>query len=299
MSSSQSATSAKPLPAEDLRHVVEQVGDWGPLCNKTVVITGSRGFVGQWMLESLLCKYYHGRDLVVETVEKEVEHWWPERKPDYIIHATSDGVGWQHVAHVARAAGAKMLLLSSGAVYGNSAWMPEKGVARKANEDTMALPRDQYGTDKRMQEVKCCDVAVIARLFSFIGPGLRRHAGHEFVTAGSVKVKNDGAVRSYLHAADMATWLWRCLLLGKVGRAYNVGSGEATKVIDFARMCAVERNQHWSTGFEIAPGEGGTYYVPDIGRAERELGCQQAIGLDDAVRRTVAWYIWRTPAWYK
>lgn len=308
-----SSVNNKPLPADDLRRVVEQVGDvWEQLLafsNKTLVVTGSRGFIGRWMLESLQAKYYHGRDLNIEQVDYAVEKWWPRQRPDYIIHATTDGVGWQHVAAVARAAGARMLLLSSGAVY-NQQWSYRQRLSNgqiNAKEEwwTCNVAPDQwpsgYAYDKAQQEHECRDVAVIARLFTFIGPGLRRHTGREFLEADPITVNDDGAVRSYLYASDMAAFCWRTLLLGQIGRAYNVGSGEAIDVVDFARRCSDARKQlvddcpggqgcYWKkVPVSITTATDGTYYVPDVSRAERELGCRQTVGLDDAIRRTLAW----------
>lgn len=278
----------KPLPTDDLRRVVEQVGDaWQHVYGKEIYITGARGFIGRWMFESVMTALRgdSGRWPNVWTVNEYVEKWWPYHKPDYIIHATTDGVGWQHVAAVARAAGAKMLLLSSGAVYGNG-WKDACCEMRQQPGAGMGdMPATDCGRQKRDQEGECA--AVIARLFSFIGPGLRRHVGREFLEADPITVNDDGAVRSYLYASDMAVWLWRCLLLGKVGRAYNVGSGEAIKVTDFAKRCSdIREMERVRKGVQEI---NGTYYVPDVSRAERELGCRQTVGLDEAIRRTLAW----------
>ncbi|MEI6070557.1 MAG: NAD-dependent epimerase/dehydratase family protein [Verrucomicrobiae bacterium] len=45
----------RPLPQDDLRHVVESVGSgWDELRNARVLFTGASGFFGSWMLESFL-----------------------------------------------------------------------------------------------------------------------------------------------------------------------------------------------------------------------------------------------------
>lgn len=289
----------RPLPADDLRSVVEQVGDaWDRLRGELVVITGASGFVGGWMTESLrtVLRSNHadlsGRfdyDVVYST--PGVGAWWPKHRPDYIIHATTDGVGWQHVAAVARAAGAKMLLLSSGAVYGER---EDRKASKEVEWDCISgsglLHKcTDYGRMKRDQERSCRDIAVIARLFSFIGPGLRRHAGRVFLEDDPITVNDDGAVRSYLYASDLATWLWTLLLRGQVGRAYNVGSGEAIEVTRFANVCGEARKTNVVKRWNKALVKIGTYYVPDVSRADQELGCRQTVGLDDAIKRTLAW----------
>jgi UDP-glucuronate decarboxylase len=276
--------STRPLPADDLRRVVDGVGDvWKALHRKTVWITGANGFVGSWMSNSLAEYVRVGREFVNLWLNVgDVENWWPKERPDYIVHATADGVGWQHVANVCRAAGAKMLLLSSGAVY---EIRDSYGKKKPTREDWFCMPTTAYGADKQLQERSCQDVAVIARLFSFIGPGLRRHTGREFLEADPITVKDDGAVRSYLYGSDLATWLWTILLRGQVGKAYNVGSGEPTKVVAFAKKCGAVRGVE----VNVTAGDVGSYYVPNVERAGQELGLRQTVGLDDAIRRTLAW----------
>lgn len=291
----------KSLPQDDLKRVIEQVGDanWGLLRNKHVIVTGAYGFVGRWMCESLLAKFYHGRDMFLEKIghqgdyndkwpnwSRNVEKWWPSRCPDYVIHATTDGVGWQHAANICRVSRAKMLLLSSGAVY--QPWS-SNAVKRTFSECDFQKPHNDYSREKRLQELHCRDVAVIARMFSFIGPGLRRHTGKEFLEADPIVVNDDGAVRSYMHASDMAVWLWTILLRGRIGQAYNVGSEDAMPVVEFARKCGDESITGRYTQVVVNPGSGGTYYAPNTAIAQQDLWLRETVGIDDAIRRTLAW----------
>ena len=83
----------------------------------------------------------------------------------------------------------------------------------------------------------------IARGFSFAGPRLPDNAGFamaDFIAdarAGrNITVKGDGTpVRSYLHAADMTTWLWKILLQEANRQIFNVGSEEAIRLVDLAK----------------------------------------------------------------
>jgi dTDP-glucose 4,6-dehydratase len=216
-------------------------------------------------------------------------------------------LGTRRVLEFARQAGVRRLLFtSSGAVYGKQPAevprMPEDfagapdpvdtvsryaiaGEAKRAAESLCVLAARQFGL-----EVK------IARCFSFIGPGLpldgKFAAGNFFrdaLAGGPIVVKGDGtAVRSYLYAADLATWLWTILFRGASGRPYNVGSEEEITIRDLARIVArchaplvpvrvMKRRR---------PGLAADRYVPSTARAEMELGLAPALDLSEAVAKT-------------
>ena len=108
-----------------------------------------------------------------------------------------------------------------------------------------------------------------------------------------MEIRGDGTpFRSYLYAADLALWLWTILLRGEPGRPYNVGSDEAHSILQTAQ--AVNRALGTAVEIHVArqptPGSGATRYVPDVGRAERELGLAQTVPLEEAIRRTVRWH---------
>lgn len=264
-----------------------------PLKGKRVAILGASGFVGWWLLESLLATGVGAEVCIWCRSMLDVSPYFGRvdethsgllvmgGKPfDYVLDCTKDGIACAYACSIV-APGGRMLYLSSGAVYG--VWPRILGPV--AEDDGWEGAIDDYGRMKQRHELLCQDRAVIARLFSFIGPGLRRHTGKEFLEADPIRVKDDGAVRSYMWAGDMARILWTILLRGQVGRVYNVGSPEPMRVVDFARRCADIRG----VPLEIEPGTGGTYYVPNTDRARDELGLTVTVGVDEAIRRTLEW----------
>ncbi len=198
----------------------------------------------------------------------------------------------------------RMLFVSSGAVYGpQPKSLDYLAESCPGGPDPLA-PASAYAEGKRVGEFLCGLAAgnglpvSIARCFAFMGPGLPTdghfaagnflrdaHMGREIVVQG------DGTpLRSYLHAADLAVWLWTVLLRGKPGRAYNVGSDQAISIGDLARLIAAQ-SPHRPTVRVLGKNDGGPpeRYVPDIGRARSELGLEPRISLEQGIRRTLGW----------
>ena len=215
--------------------------------------------------------------------------------------------GTQRVRDLARERGVKKLLLtSSGAVYGPAAG---SGVKRREEDDGAALPTEPrwaYAAAKREAEALCANFASthgfeakVARGFAFIGPYLPLDAHlaagnfiRDALRGDPILVRGSGtAVRSYLYAADLAVWLWTILFRGAPGRAYNVGSDAPVAVAELAQTVAgaCEPLALVNVLGQAAPGEPVDFYVPDIRRARGELGLDVCVPLDEAIRRTLRW----------
>jgi nucleoside-diphosphate-sugar epimerase len=247
---------------------------------------------------------------------------FPPEPFDFILHAAtaSSGeearrpelaanmvAGMARMLAFARSAGARRLLFtSSGAVYGRQpetvSHLPESYVGR---------PETSYGEAKLACERMCAESAqafpmecAIARCFTFVGPHLpldQHFAIGNFIgdaLAGrDIRVAGDGTpMRSYLHAADLAIWLWTLLLrpfdAGSRLAIYNVGSGEAISIRDLAREVveAIDPSLQIEMAQNAAAGGPRQQYVPDVKKAESELGLRETIGLREAIRRTADWH---------
>jgi dTDP-glucose 4,6-dehydratase len=243
---------------------------------------------------------------------------------DYAIHAAAESgsraqdtppsatfdiitLGSRRLIEFAGKAGfQKILFTSSGAVYG-----PQTGQAAGLREDHTGgpdplNPASAYGESKRAAELLLVlhganlgYEAKIARCFAFVGPRLPLDAHfaignfiRDALRGGPVAVQGDGTpVRSYLYAADLTVWLWTILHKGANCRAYNVGSGWGRPIGDWARL----------TAQVLAPGAAVTFarppdpsrpperYVPDVGRAHRELSLAEWTEPAEALRKTAAW----------
>jgi len=244
---------------------------------------------------------------------------------DYVIHAATDASarllaeeplrmldtvaqGTRSALDLARNGGAsRFLLASSGAVYGVQPAALAHVSETHAGAPDCSSPAAAYAEGKRIAETMCACVqhdggpaALIARCFAFVGPYLPLDAHfaignfiRDALLGRPIRVGGDGtAVRSYLYASDLATWLWTILLRGRSGRPYNVGSPEAVSIAELAMT--VSRVLGGTSPVAIAataiPGAPAHRYVPDVRRAEAELGLVPRVSLDDGIRRTASWY---------
>lgn len=203
--------------------------------------------------------------------------------------------------------GRRVLLLSSGAVYGRTP--SEVGAIPESwlGAPDPLLPVSAYGEGKRVSELLCAMSAAaqpglnvaIARCFAFVGPHLpfnKHFAIGNFIGAAlrgeDIHIQGDGTpLRSYLYAADLAHWLWVLLFDAPSGRAYNVGGAEALSIGDLAHR--VNRVLNGSGEVRIAqtprPGVPPQAYVPSVDRIAAELGLFPSVGLDEAILRTAHW----------
>ena len=196
------------------------------------------------------------------------------------------------------------LLLSSGAVYGRQPTDVDMVTEDWAGAPDPLSPSSAYGEAKRLAENMGAIADAegqahvkIARLFAFIGPYLPLDQGYaagnflaDALAGRPVHVAGDGTtVRSYLYASDLAAWLWRILVAGQAGRAYNVGSEDAVTIAELAAAAAALTDP--PVDVHIAGGgQPGNRYVPSTLRARSELGLTQTVGLHEMLARTYRWH---------
>ena len=202
----------------------------------------------------------------------------------------------------------RMLFTSSGAVYGTQPPSLPNIQEDYPGAPPSTGPNSAYAQGKRTSEQLCATLSqlfgfhvTIARLFAFIGPLLPLDAGYaagnfirDALAGVPILIEGDGTpYRSYLYAADLAVWLWTILLRGRSGAACNVGSMEEISIASLARAIAREiaPGAEIRTAHPAVPGAPAARYVPDTGRAGRELGLRAWIPLEEAIRRTHQWHL--------
>lgn len=235
---------------------------------------------------------------------------------DYVIHGAADTTvfnteaeeqqrsrtiieGTRRMLSLAGQSGARLLNISSGAVYGAFTSQP---AGAKEDDDVAAQPVTAYGKAKREAEEICGSSKfdfVTARAFAFLGPHLPLDAHfaagnflRDALQGGPILVRGDGtALRSYLHPADLVVWLLRILVRGQRGRAYNVGSDEAVTTAQLAQLISATVQSATEVVIQSIQSRGPqNIYLPDVSRARAELNLDVAIPLADAISRTLEFW---------
>lgn len=211
------------------------------------------------------------------------------------------------IEHARRCGTSRLLLLSSGAVYGKTP--PDLGaIPETFTGELDCLSSDAaYGQGKRVSEMLCAienekgEIRIpIARCFAMVGPYLpldKHFAIGNFIDSvihdQPIKIKGDGTpVRSYLYMADVALRLWRLLFEGRGGTAYNIGGDIPLTIEALARLVVriLESGVDIHIENKARHGAHANTYYPDNRRFKSEFGLDAGIGLEEAVKRTAAWY---------
>lgn len=227
--------------------------------------------------------------------------------PTEILETCTTGTRRVLDAMAASAEVSRVLLLSSGAVYGRTP--PEVPAIPEswAGAPDPLLPASAYGEGKRVSELLCAMAAAsnpnmqvsIARCFAFVGPHLpldKHFAIGNFIKAAmsgeDIHIQGDGTpIRSYLYSADLAHWLWVLLFDGPNARVYNVGGSESISIGALAhRVNSVLGGTGKVLIAKTPPfGAAPQTYVPSIDRISNELRLKPTIDLDEAILRTAHW----------
>lgn len=207
------------------------------------------------------------------------------------------------VSHGAR----KLLLTSSGAVYGRQPGSMTHVPETFAGAPDPIIPASVYAEGKRVSELLCALYqknsgleCKIARCWAFCGPHLplnEHFAIGNFigdVLAGRpIQIHGDGTPRrSYLYAADLAIWLWTILFQAPPLMPLNVGSANDVSILELARSVAAILSPQTEIRVEgqPIPGAQPLRYVPSVDRAREILGLTETVGLEESIRRTASWY---------
>jgi len=214
--------------------------------------------------------------------------------------------GTRNILDLAVATGARRFLLtSSGAIYGPQPADLDAIPEEWSGSPSLIESSTVYGQAKRAAEHLCTLVGeqhgletLVARCFTFVGSDLPLNVHfaignfiRDALTADLITVSGDGtSLRTYLDQSDLAHWLLTTLEQGCPGRAYNVGSNEVISIVDLAYLVRdiVAPGKPVQILGQPHPCAARNRYVPDIRKAQQELGLSVTVPLPDAIRRSAS-----------
>lgn len=217
----------------------------------------------------------------------------------------------RHLLERARREGCEgFLFFSSGEIYGDTpaAHVPTPETFPGLVDD--ASPRACYTESKRFGETLCMtfhrEYAVpvnIVRPFHVYGRGMALDDGRVIadflrnrIEGTAIRILSDGSGRrAFCYLADATIGFWKSLLCERRGEVYNIGdSREPIAIRDLAQLVArLERPElevSWAPTLPDHLKDSPSTVCPDIGKATRLLGYAPKTGLEDGLRRTIAWH---------
>jgi UDP-glucose 4-epimerase len=199
---------------------------------------------------------------------------------------------------------AKIVFAGSRLQYGHVDQIP---VAEDAPQEALCLHAvhkqtvEQYlGLYRRLFGIRYS----VARVTNPYGPGQpssRTAYGvinrmiHLAIADRTLTIYGDGRqLRDYIHVSDVVSALLKMAVSPEAdGRAYNVGSGTGTKMVDLAAQVIaiagggrIEHVEWPPLAQQVETGD----FMADISRIMRELEWQPSIALRDGLEQTVAFY---------
>jgi dTDP-glucose 4,6-dehydratase len=191
----------------------------------------------------------------------------------------------------------KFLHVSTDEVYGEI----EKG---QFNESSPFNPNSPYSVSKAAADMlvrayyRTYGIPVlIVRPSNNYGPWqfpekLIPVAINKVASGGKIPVYARGQnVREWLYVSDCAEAVWLVLKKGRIGEAYNIGSGQERKNIDTARMIlsAMNAPKDRIEFVKDRPGHDIRYSLC-TSKIKRELGWRAKVKFPEGLKKTVEWY---------
>ncbi|VTS06066.1 NAD-dependent epimerase/dehydratase family protein [Tuwongella immobilis] len=187
----------------------------------------------------------------------------------------------------------KLIHASTSSVYGRYALGDESlpllpsspyGITKLAAENLVRVYREEFGVP-----------GVVLRFFSVYGPGQRPDMGyHQFIQAlmrhEPIRVSGDGhQVRGNTFVSDCVAATIAAAERAQDGDVLNIGGGEMVSVWKVIEV--LERITHRKALIQSIPARHGDqrYTGADIRRAQRQLGWEPSVPLEEGLAQQVAW----------
>ncbi len=232
----------------------------------------------------------------------------PASPPDYLqrpLQTLAAGShGTEHALRLARRHGARFLLASTSEVYGSPSVHPQP--EEYWGHVNPIGPRSVYDEAKRFAEAltmahaRSLDTnAGIVRIFNTYGPRMSAHDGRvvtNFITQAldgvPLTVYGGTQTRSFCYVDDLVRGLVAMLDSTETGPV-NLGNPEERTVLELAELIRGLTGSRSPLHHRPVPQDDPPRRRPVIDRAARTLGWSPTVGLEEGLRRTLAWFAGR------
>ncbi len=198
---------------------------------------------------------------------------------------------------------ARILLASSSEVYGDAEIHPQPE-SYWGNVNPIGL-RSCYDEGKRVAETLMTDYSRqnkvdirIARIFNTYGPRMAVNDGRvvsnfivQALRGESLTVYGDGKqTRSFCYVSDLVEALVRLMNIEGLTNPVNLGNPAEFTVLDLAKKVLDLTGRRPEIAFSPLPADDPVRRCPDISLAREKLGWQPQVGLDEGLRKTIAYF---------
>ncbi len=192
----------------------------------------------------------------------------------------------------------KMIFASSSSVYGNNPKVPF------SEDDNVDYPISPYAATKKAGELICYTyhhlyrfTIVALRFFTVYGPRQRPEmAIHKFtrlIDKGEpIPMFGDGtSKRDYTYISDIIDGMLKAMEIQEGFHLYNLGESRTTSLIDLIHL--IENALGKKARIQPLPPQPGDVNITyaDISRAQRDLGYQPHITMEEGIQQFVRWYL--------
>ena len=269
--------------------------------------TGRKSNIRQWFDHPRFQFILHD---VTEPIKLEVDRIWHLACPASPIHYQNNPVktsktsflGTYNMLGLARRVKARLLLASTSEVYGDPEVHPQHENYRGCVNPTGI--RACYDEGKRIAETLCfdykrmhgCDIR-IARIFNTYGPRMLSDDGRvvsnfivQALRGEPITLYGDGSQsRSFCYVDDLIDGLIRLMNCDATG-PINLGNPNEFTIRELAEHVRRRINPALSFIEKPLPLDDPRQRQPDIALAQRELGWQPKVSLEQGLEPTIAWF---------
>jgi nucleoside-diphosphate-sugar epimerase len=277
--------------------------------SKTLLVTGSRGFIGSNAVKFFKDKYqvlapsHQELDLLSQT---DVNDYFKNNKIDYVLHGANVGgnrtsddgsdVVEKNIRmffNLAENKGRfkKMLHLGSGAEYSRENMPP----LVKENEFGNFIPRDYYGFSKYVisKYIENNPNIYCLRLFGVFGPG--EDYRYKFISNSILKNMLDIPITimqnvyfDWLYILDLMHIIEFFLKNNPSKNMYNITSGTKTDILSIARI--IDAISDFQSDITVVNNGLNREYSGNNYRLIAEIGKYEFMSMEDSIRHLIHFY---------